>query len=327
MKALVVGGNGFIGSHLVDRLAACGWDVSVLDLWERRYDPLPETVRYIQGDLSQMYLVREALDGVDVVFHLAWSTIHEVSNRDPEADILANLVPSVQLMDACRQMGVGRFVFLSSGGTVYGPVERVPIRESFPQNPISAYGITKLAVEKYLQLYHRLYNLDYVILRPSVPYGPRQNPLGKQGVIPVFLYHIGNNLPVTIWGDGSVTRDFFFISDLVDAIVAAATKSLGRERIFNLGGGMETSLLELVEMVELTVGRKAVIDFQPPRNFDAPRIRLDIELAKKTLGWTPGVPLQDGLAYTWSWIASRLFERNVFALGKNGKIGANISKL
>lgn len=326
MKALVVGGNGFIGSHLVDRLAECGWDVVVYDLWERRYDSLPESVQYIRGDLSQMYLVQESLTGVDVVFHLAWNTIHEVSNRDPEADILSNLVPSVQLMDACRQAGVGRFVFLSSGGTVYGPAETIPIRETTPQNPINAYGITKLAVEKYLQLYNHLYDMDYVILRPSVPFGPRQNPLGKQGVVPVFLYHVGNNLPVTIWGDGSVTRDYFFITDLVEAIQTAATQELHQQRIFNIGGGREISLLEILEMVEVTVEKKAIVDFQPSRNFDAPRICLDIEQAKKTLGWTPGVPLLDGLAKTWTWISSMNFENTVFTPIKNVRVDANIAR-
>lgn len=303
-KALVVGGNGFIGSHLVDRLAECGWEVRVFDLRERRYGPMPEPVHFIRGDLSQSFLVREALIGVDVVFHLAWTTIHETSNQDPILDVRTNLIPSIQLIDASRQAGIGRFVFISSGGTVYGPGQTFPISESHGQDPISSYGITKLAVEKYLQMFHHLHNLDYVILRPSVPYGPRQNPLGKQGVVTVFLYRVGNGLPITIWGDGSTTRDYFYISDLVEAILAGAERDLQQNRVFNIGGGQEISLACLVERVEETVGKNAIVGYQVNRKFDAQRIVLDIDSARRDLDWQPKVPLVQGLDRTWSWISS-----------------------
>ena len=157
----MVGGNGFIGSHLVDRLVQDGAQVIVLDLHERRYDPLPEAVSFVQGDLDQGYLLREAVLGVDTVFHLAWTTIHESSNQDPTADVLTNLIPSIRLLETCKWAGVRKIVFVSSGGTVYGLVQDLPIAESHPQNPISAYGITKLAVERYLQMFHHLYGLEY----------------------------------------------------------------------------------------------------------------------------------------------------------------------
>ena len=157
MKALVIGGNGFIGSHLVDELLKQDWEVVVLDFQERRYGPMPPSVHFIRGDLNQTYLVREALAGVEIVFHLAWATIHETSNQDPAADITANLIPSIHLFEACRLMGVRRLVFTSSGGTVYGPAQTLPIAETHPQNPINGYGITKLAVEKYLHMFHHLH--------------------------------------------------------------------------------------------------------------------------------------------------------------------------
>lgn len=303
-KALVVGGNGFIGSHLVDRLVECGWDVSVFDLRERRYGPMPEQVHFIRADLSHEFLVREALIGVDVVFHLAWTTIHETSNQDPVLDVRTNLISSIQLIEASRQADVGRFVFISSGGTVYGPGQTFPISESHGQDPISSYGITKLAVEKYLHMFHHLHNLDYVILRPSVPYGPRQNPLGKQGVVTVFLHRVGNGLPITIWGDGSTTRDFFYISDLVEAIMAGAEQELHQNRVFNIGGGQEISLMRLLGLVEETVGRKAMVEHRVSRKFDAQRIVLDISLARRNLDWQPKVSLTQGLDRTWSWISS-----------------------
>jgi UDP-glucose 4-epimerase len=308
-KALVIGGNGFIGSHLVDALLQQEWGVTILDLQERRYEPMPLSAYFIQGDLSQSYLVRQALAGVDIVFHLAWATIHEVSNRDPAADIHANLIPSLHLLEACRESGVHRIVFVSSGGTVYGLPEELPILETHPQNPINAYGITKVAVEKYLHMFQHLHNLDYAVLRPSVPYGPRQNPLGRQGAVAVFLYRVAQGLPITIWGDGSVTRDYFHVSDLVDALIAASEKDLSTYRTFNVGGGEELSLSGLLQLVEETVGKKAVVDYQPGRDFDAPRILLDTRRAKRELNWQPKVSLVDGLAQTWEWM-SRTFDNH-----------------
>jgi len=303
MRVLVVGGNGFIGSHLVDKLIERKYDVTVLDLQERRYDPMPSSVHFIRGDLTQSYLVREALTGMDVVFHLAWSTIHEIANQDPAADIHANLVPSIHLIEACHQARVSKIVFTSSGGTVYGPAQEVPIPETHSQNPINAYGITKLAVEKYLQMFNHLYDLDYAIFRPSVPYGPRQNPLGKQGAVAVFLYRVAHGLPITIWGDGSVTRDYFYVSDLIDAFIASAERTLGQHRIFNIGGSEEVSLVQLLKSVENVLGKKANVEFKPTRKFDAPRIVLDTSLAKQELNWRPETNLAQGLAQTWEWMA------------------------
>ena len=304
MKALVIGGNGFIGSHLVDELIRLNWDVVVLDIQERRYDPVPKTIQFIQGDLTQSFLVREALTGVDVVFHLAWSAIHEIANQDPAANVIDNLVPAIHLFESCRQMGVGRIIFMSSGGTVYGAAQEVPISETHSTDPLNAYGITKLTVEKFMQMFHHLYGLDYAILRASVPYGPRQNPLGRQGAVSIFLYRVAKGLPITIWGDGSVTRDYFYISDLVTAMIATAERDLDKHRIFNIGGREEISLNHLLKTVEETVGRKADIEYLPVRKFDAARIILDTTRANTVLNWQPSVSLIDGLSSTWSWISS-----------------------
>ena len=308
-KALVIGGNGFIGSHLVDGLLQQEWDVTVLDIQERRFGPMPAAARFVQGDLSQSYLVRQALAGTDVVFHLAWATIHEVANRDPAADIHVNLIPSLHLLEACKEYDIHRFVFVSSGGTVYGLPQEQPIAETHPQEPINAYGISKVTLEKYLHMFHHLHGLEYSILRPSVPYGPRQNPLGRQGAVAVFLYRVARGLPITIWGDGSVTRDYFYVSDLVDGLIMAAEHELNIHRIFNIGGSEEISLLRLLQLAEETVGRKAVIDYQPARKFDAPRIFLDTQRARQELNWQPKVSMREGLAQTWAWM-SRTFDAN-----------------
>jgi UDP-glucose 4-epimerase len=302
VKALVVGGNGFIGSHLVDRLLFSGWAVTVLDVQERRYEPMPERVRFIKGDLAQPFLVRESLIDVDIVFHLAWSTIHESSNHDLVADVQANLIPSIRLFEACRQADVKRVVFVSSGGAVYGRPYELPILESHPKNPISGYGITKLAVEKYLQMFEYLHGLDYVVLRPSVPYGPCQNPMGKQGVVSIFLYRVAQGLPVTIWGDGSIIRDYFYISDLVEALVSSTEQELLAHRVFNIGGAKAVSLMELLGHIENTVKKNAIVEYRPVREFDAQAIVLDTRLANVELGWQPRVSIVDGLAETWEWM-------------------------
>ncbi len=308
-RALVVGGNGFIGAHLVQQLVDTGWDVTVLHKYEQpRYSRMPTAVRFLRGDLTQESLLAEAVEGQEVVFHLLWTTtaIHEVANRDPAADVQANLVPTIHLIEACRAAGVGRLVFTSSGGTVYGRTQIAPIPESHPNNPVNAYGVSKLAVEKYLQMFRHLHGLDFAIFRPSVPYGPYQNPLARQGAVAVFLYRVAKGLPLTIWGDGSVTRDYFYISDLVDALILGGTKPLNDARIFNLGGAEEVSLNRLIAQVEETVGRKAEVEYQSARDFDAPRVLLDTTRAESVLSWQPKVLMKDGLAKTWEWMQATI---------------------
>lgn len=301
MKALVTGGNGFIGSHLVDALSASGWSVTILDINERQFDPIPNGVCFIQRDISR-YLLRESTIGADAVFHLAWSSTPEASIRDPIADIEDNLIASVRLIESCRIKGVKRVVFLSSGGTIYGVEAELPIAVDHPKNPVTSYGITKLAVEGYLRMYSHLYGLDYAVLRPSVPFGPRQNPLGHQGAPTVFLYRVAYGLPVTIWGDGEATRDYFYVEDLALAMIAAATYPLGAQRVFNIGGKEAVSLNRLLQEVESVVGRKAKVNYTESRPFDAPRIELDTGLTEKYLRWRPRYSLTEGLIKTWEWI-------------------------
>lgn len=303
MKALVTGGNGFIGSHLVDVLAATGWEVRVLDLFDRGFGPLPAGVEFVKGDVGHDYTLRKALSGVDVIWHLSWTTINEVATRDPLTDIATNLMPSVRLINECRDYDVRRIVFPSSGGTVYGLARYLPIDERHPTDPINAYGITKLAVEKYLQMYHNLYGHDYVALRPSVPYGPGQDPLRRQGAISVFLDRVARGNPIEIWGDGSVVRDYFYIDDLISALVAAAVTDQTHEgRVFNIGGGKGYSLNELVRLVEEVTRRRVTVHYRPPRSFDVPELVLDTSRAAACLGWTPKVGLREGMARTWDWI-------------------------
>lgn len=304
---LVTGANGFIGSQLVNQLAkSTQCRVYVLDLFPRQYDPLPPGVRYIQGNLSDKNLIRQTLvdAGIDVVYHLAWSTIHETSLKNPIADIELNLIPSVQLIESCIEANVKQFIYISSGGTVYGIPKTLPIPEDHPTHPVNAYGITKLAVEKYVQMQAYLNGMNYVIFRPSVPYGPYQNPHRRQGVISVFIYHALRREPVTIWGDGEILRDYFYIDDLTRALVSALDLSASMNHVINLGGKEMVSLNQVAAKIEDCLGVKLQINYEPARKFDIPQLKLDIHTAEKTLNWHPEVPLSEGIARTARWIKS-----------------------
>lgn len=301
MRALITGGNGFIGSHLSDRLQAAGWQVTVYDKTEDRFRPRQAGVRYLRGDVADQHLLREAVAKTDVIFHLAWTTIHEVSNTDPTFDVASNLIPSVRLLELCVQASVCKVVFVSSGGTVYGLPRVLPVPETHPTQPICSYGITKLAVEKYLGLFYHLRGLSYAVLRPSTPYGERQSPWGRQGAVTTFLWRVARGLPITIWGDGNMVRDFFYVGDLVEACWLAA-ESDEPTGVFNVGGGMAISLNQLVEAIRQGVGREVTVRHEPSRPFDVPKLILDTTLARQRLGWQPRVSLAEGVARTWAWV-------------------------
>lgn len=225
------------------------------------------------------------------------------------ADVESNLVGTLGFLKACVDARVGKVVFLSSGGTVYGIPEVSPVPEDHPQHPICSYAVVKLAIEKYLRLFHRLHGLPYVILRPAYPYGPRQDPRVKQGAVAVFLGKIAKRERIKTWGDGEVVRDYFHVRDLARACVAAAETPLSGA-VLNLGSGGGKSLNELIMTVETVIGRPVAVDRLPSRSFDVQRIVLDIGRAHRELGWTPEIPLDIGLRETWQWVeANHPFDR------------------
>jgi len=187
MKALVLGGGGFLGSHLVDELLKKNHDVRVLDRAAEQYRTTPDAVDYRLGDFADPAVVAEALQDIDTVYHLASATVPSTSNLDPAADITANLVPGVRLFEQLVRLGVRRIVFLSSGGTVYGDPKLMPVAVEHPVSPLCSYGVVKVATEHYLHMFQELYGLSPTILRASNPYGPRQGHLGVQGAIATFL--------------------------------------------------------------------------------------------------------------------------------------------
>jgi UDP-glucose 4-epimerase len=300
LRVLLLGGSGFIGSHMVDVLLESGFEITVFDRSQERYRKCPAEVSYVRGDLGHRGELEEILaSGVDAVVHLISSTTPKTSNDDPIFDVQMNLVESIALLDSCVKHKVGKVIFISSGGTVYGVPEHLPIREEHPTNPICSYGVVKLTIEKYLTLYRQLYGLKSAILRVSNPYGTRQDPWSMQGAISVFMGKMLRDEPIHIWGDGSVVRDFIHVRDIAKlcelAIVGEA------EGIYNAGSGKGTSLDELIRMIgkELDVAPQVVK--QGGRPFDVPSVILDCEKAKRTFGWEPAIPFPEGLSELAEW--------------------------
>jgi UDP-glucose 4-epimerase len=304
MRALVTGGAGFIGVHLAHVLVENRFDVTIFDRTPAPADAFADCpVRIVTEDMANRRALQQALEGVDVVYHLAWSGIPSSPGLNARASSGDNVVFTLDLLDECRTAGVKRVVFMSSGGAVYGHAHQLPIPESHPTAPISAYGAAKLSVEAYLHVYGHLYNLNYVILRPSVPFGEWQNPARGQGAVTVFLRNVYTGRPIVIWGTGDIVRDFFYVGDLARACLLAANTDVA-PGAYNIGGGIPVALKELIDMIRNVTGMAVPVLYEPPRGFDPPAIVLDISKARCELGWKPQVPLVEAIARTWRWITS-----------------------
>jgi UDP-glucose 4-epimerase len=225
------------------------------------------------------------------------------SNENILTDIDNNIYPTIKLLDACIRSKISRFFFVSSGGTVYGNTSVISIPESHPNNPISAYGVHKLAIEKYVQLYNHLYGLDYSIIRISNPYGPKQMPFKPQGVIATFMALAMSNKTIELWGDGTVIRDFIYINDLIDAI-EKIIEYKGSAKLFNIGRGEGISILTVIEKISKILDKNIDIKRIPAEKHDASVNVLDISLLKKETGWIPCTKLEDGLKAVYYYMSS-----------------------
>jgi UDP-glucose 4-epimerase len=282
-RALVLGGKGFIGSHLARALGA---EAKVFDK--------PQ-------DFLDRAQLEAALAGVETVYHLISTTVPKSSNDDPVADLEANVVGTLRLLELCRRRRVRKLVFISSGGTVYGVPRATPIAESHPTEPICAYGIHKLAIEKYLHLEQVLHGLDYCVLRVANAYGEGQRTDTAQGAVAAFLERALQGRPIQIWGDGSVVRDYVYVGDIVEALLKAAAHR-GERRVFNIGSGAGVSLNQLAREIGAVAGRPLEVQYAAARGFDVPVNILDAGAARGELGWRASTPLSEGLRRTYEWM-------------------------
>ncbi|PIW44356.1 MAG: NAD-dependent epimerase [Zetaproteobacteria bacterium CG12_big_fil_rev_8_21_14_0_65_54_13] len=302
MNVLVLGGSGFIGSHVVDHLLAAGHRVRVFDRAPERYRSPLKQVEYRLGSFDDTFQVAEALQGMDAVCHLISTTVPGTSNLDPVADVQSNLINTLSLLEQMRKKSLRRILYLSSGGAVYGNPELSPVSESHSLNPISSYGVVKVAIENYLKMYQQLYGFEPIILRPSNPYGSRQGHAGVQGLIGTLLARALAGDALEIWGDGSVVRDYMHVTDLARLSVAALES--GRCGVFNAGSGQGHSIHDIIDQIRNVTDEQLQVSYSEGRSFDVKEVVLDISHAKAVFGWQPEISLSDGIHEQLKWLKS-----------------------
>jgi UDP-glucose 4-epimerase len=302
MRILVLGGSGFLGSHIVDKFLAEKHDVTVYDLYPERFRRSPSRIKFHTGDFGNVGALDELIaTGFDAVIHCVSTTTPKSSNESPEFDIQSNVIGTLYLLDICVKHNVGKLVFLSSGGTIYGDIgAKDMVDETHAVRPMCSYGVSKLTIEHYLDVYRHLRGLNYVALRLSNPYGERQSPLRALGALTVFLHRTLKGQNVEVWGDGSVTRDFIYVGDVANAVYLAAVRPVSG--IFNVGTGTGLSLHDILNQIKLLTGREPVVEWHGPRAFDVPRIVLDATKLKNTTNWSCQTNLEDGVAITADWL-------------------------
>ncbi len=300
MRSLVIGGCGFIGSHIVDALLAEKHSVRVFDRQAERYRPPLQRIDYMFGDFSDRMAVAEALTGVDVVYHSVSTTFPGTANLDPASDVQDNLISTLRLLDLMRDIGIQKIVYLSSGGTVYGATQVTPTPEDHPLEPINSYGIVKVAIEHYLTMYRDLYGFKPVVLRAANPYGERQGHSGVQGAVSTFLGRILRDEEIEIWGDGSVVRDYLHVADLARACVQAGSSEFTGP--VNVGSGQGHSLNEILETMKAVTGRDINVTYKKGRAIDVQRSTLDVARAKSEFDWSTEISLKAGISRTWDWL-------------------------
>ena len=309
MRALVTGGAGFIGSHLVDALVARGDEVVVLDnLATGRLENVSDRVRFIEADVADEAAVALAVEGCEVVFHqAALGSVARSVERPLDSDS-ANVHGTLAVLQAAHRSGVGRVV-LASSSSVYGGAERVPTPESAPLVPRSPYAVSKLAGEHYARVFWQLHGLETVSLRYFNVFGPRQRPDSQYAaVIPLFIDALLSGRDAVVHGDGRQSRDFTFIADTVAANLCAASAPADRcaGRAFNIARGAPTSLLDLLDAFAGELGVTVTPRHTDPRPGDVRHSHADISVARRDLGYEPGVPFRDGLARTLAWFGERV---------------------
>jgi UDP-glucose 4-epimerase len=304
-KCLVLGANGFIGSHVVDLLVEAGHQVRCFDRFGNGYSAFKQhkNIQIFKGDFLNRNDLADALSGMQYVFHFISTTTPITAENDPLIDVDTNIRMSIQLFQECAAKKIKKVIFASTGGSVYGCNTGQPVPETFLPQPFSPYAIGKLTIEHYLRYFERKFGLKSVVYRISNPYGARQ-PLGnKQGVIPIFLQRIAANEPITILGNGSMVRDYIYVEDVARMLVGSFEKA--KQEVYNLGSGQGASVNELVKIIRKTVDRKVRTKKKPKPVTFVDHIVLDTTPFQTEFKMPPKIKLEQGIQKTWKYILSR----------------------
>ena len=307
MNALVLGGAGFLGTHLVGHLLTRGWSVRVYDRScgvKLKQGRLLPGVDYVAGNFADTSCLDEAMRGSEVVFHLIGTPDLQAAEENPAPDAASHVRPMAAFLHSAERRGIGKVIFVSSGGTVYGHAETLPIPERHPTRPISHFGRRYLMMEQCIREHHQARGLDYTILRVANAYGEGQPVNRPQGVVAVFLDRILRDEILDVWGDGSVVRDYVYAGDVARA-AARAAKSRHEEKTFNIGTGTGMSLLQVIEQLGYAAGCSPRVRFLPGKGYNVPASVLDPTLAVKFLGWAPTVIFSEGVGRLVSHLRNR----------------------
>lgn len=304
-KVLVLGGDGFIGSHLIDDLLTKGHDVRAFGRFYNgksfNLEHLRDKIEFFCGDFLNLADINEALKGVEYVFHMISLSTPVSTIYDPLLDVETNIHGTIQLLDLCVKNNIKKVIFPSSGGTIYGNTDIDLISEDHPTNPFCPYGISKLAIEKYLDYFYKLYGLDYLIFRVSNPYGARQSFSKKQGVIAIFLNLIKQGKSITIFGNGEDVRDYIYVKD-VSTLWAEIFNKETVSKIYNVGFGKGYSINDIVKIMKNIVEKEIRLDRAPERKGDVNKVVLDICRLKNEFSFLPSVTFEEGIKKTWEYI-------------------------
>ena len=299
----VIGGTGFIGSFVVKALLREGRRVVVVARSASPTRPLPTGVKYVPGDFGDKYFLRGILRGVDEIIDLAYATVPKTSYDNPVQDIMENLPPLVNLLDVASAFPLEKILLVSSGGVIYGHVNKTPIDEEHATNPISPYGITKLAVEKYARMFHLTHGLPIVCVRPGNAYGETQKPFSGQGFVATAIASILNGRELNLYGAIGTIRDYIHVEDIARGIVAALLKGRSGD-VYNIGSGVGQSNLDILNALQ-PLAKTEDLDIKlntlPLRKFDVPVNVLDSAKLSKESGWRAQIPFDEGIRRTWDW--------------------------
>jgi len=295
-----------MGSHIVELLLAEGHQITVLTSSSSIHPNIQHVqtkIKIVRGDFGNYQLLVQHLEESDILVHIAWTTVPKTASENPIYDAQTNIIGSIHLLEAAVKAKVKKVIFVSTGGALYGVPQYTPIDEVHPIRPISAYGISKMTFERYLHFFYQNKGLDYTIFRIANAYGTRQNLTKNQGVIGIWLQKIKEDQAIEIWGDGTVVRDYVYVTDVAQ-IIAKGISYQGSQKIFNVGSGLGYSLNDILRVCKKVSQKNPKVTYLEGRSFDVPVNILSIQKAVEELDWQPHISIEKGIQATWDWLVT-----------------------